>query len=127
MESIGFILNKEKLDKKKYIPINLEITSLWHNYGEEITDFLVKVDLLNFAEKVISSSEMPVPKPKTDFDSGKMKSATTRISINRLPITEAGFYFFKVWQEDKKDKKFNLVAELPFEIKIKYQEKDVKK
>lgn len=127
MDSIGFIVDKEKLENKKNIPTNLEIVSLWHNNTKEIQDFLVKVDLLDSDKKVLLSSEISVPKPKEKMINKEMRSVTTRMSINLLPVTMAGIYSFKVNQRNKEDKKFNIVAELPLDIKIKYQDKTDKK
>jgi hypothetical protein len=125
LDSIGFIVDKEKLEAKKNIPTSLEIVSLWNNNKEKIQDFLVKIDLLGFNKEVLSSSEIPVLKPKENINDNEMRSVTTSVSINLLPITAAGLYYFKVSQKNKEDKKFNIVAELPLDVKIKYKEKNI--
>jgi hypothetical protein len=99
--------------------------SLWNNNKEKIQDFLVKIDLLGFNKEVLSSSEIPVLKPKENINDNEMRSVTTSVSINLLPITAAGLYYFKVSQKNKEDKKFNIVAELPLDVKIKYKEKNI--
>jgi len=126
MDSIGFIVDRAKLEAKKNIPANLEIVSLWDNDKKRVKEFLVRVDLIDSQKKVLISSELPVARPNNKHISSEARSVTTRMSINLLPLTTAGQYLFKVSQKYPEDKKFNTVAELPLEIKIKYQA-DIKK
>lgn len=123
LDSIGFIVNKEKLEKQKNIPTNLEIVSLWSSDKKEIKDFSIRIDLLNSNKEILLVLEMNVPKPNTFPADRERRSVTTRMSINNLPITIAGGYLFKVSLKGSNDKNFNIVAQLPLDVKIKYQDK----
>lgn len=118
MDSIGFIVDRKKFETKKNIPTNLEIVSLWNNKINKGGEFLIKIELIDSNKKVLISSELPGVKSSDK----SVRSATTRMAINLLPVTIAGEYTFKVSQKFLEDKKFATVAELPLEIKIKFQE-----
>jgi predicted MPP superfamily phosphohydrolase len=98
MDSIGFIVDRAKLEAKKNIPANLEIVSLWDNDKKRVKEFLVRVDLIDSQKKVLISSELPVARPNNKHISSEARSVTKRMSINLLPLTTAGQYLFKVSQ-----------------------------
>lgn len=126
MDVIGFIVNKENLEKNKRIPTSLEIVSLWSNLKKDKKKFIVKIEFINSKKKILNNSELVVGEENDNPELNEARSVVTKMAINFLSITSAGQYFFRVSQKHSTDKKFNVVAELPLEIKIKYQEKDIK-
>lgn len=127
MDVIGFIVDKDKLEKNKMIPASLEIVSLWSNLKKDKKKFVVKIELVNSEKKVLNNSELTVGGEKDSPELNESRSVVTKMAISFLPVVSAGQYFFRVSQKHSNDKKFNIVAELPLEIKIKYQEKNIKK
>ncbi|KKR22051.1 MAG: hypothetical protein UT48_C0001G0064 [Parcubacteria group bacterium GW2011_GWE2_39_37] len=126
MDSIGFIVDRKKLETKKFIPANLEIVSLWDNSRKQIKEFLIKVELMNPSKKVLISSELPVLKPTDESAPNEMRSVTTRMAINLLPVTITGQYYFQVSQKLHDEARFSVVAKLPLEVKIKFKEENKK-
>jgi hypothetical protein len=127
MDVIGFIVDKDKFEKNKMIPANLEIVSLWSNLKKDKKKFIVKIELIDSKKKVLNNSELTVGGEKDNSELNEARSVVTKMAISFLSVTSAGQYFFRVSQKHSNDKKFNIVAELPLEIKIKYQEKEIKK
>jgi hypothetical protein len=126
MDVIGFIVDKEKLIEKKNIPVNLEIVSMWSNVGSNSEQFMVRIELKNTDKKILSKSELSVGQAGDKSKLNKTRSIITRMSINLLEVAVEGQYYFVVSQKNLTDKKFNIVAELPLEVKIKYQDNIVK-
>jgi len=127
LDVIGFIVDKEKLEKNKKIPTNLEIVSLWSNLEKNKEKFIVKIEFMDSKKKILNNSELVVGGENDKSEFNEARSVTTKMAISFLSVLSAGQYFFKVSQKHSTDKKFIIVAELPLEIKIKYQEKNIKK
>ena len=122
LDSLGFIVSKEKLQKEKSVPVNLEILSCWSRCDGEVADFLVKIEFINVAKnKVLIASEEKIISSNNELPAEKLSSLRSRLLIPFLPIESAGAFIFKISQKKKNDSDFSVVAELPLEIKIKYK------
>jgi hypothetical protein len=117
LDVVGFIMDKDFFEKNKRISTNLQIVSLWSNSQKDNEGFSIRIDLCDDKGRILVKTNEDV---SGDFN--KARSVITKVAINFLPVTSPGIYFFKVNQKSKAEKKYKLVAELPLEVKIKYNE-----
>lgn len=118
IEEINVVVDKTKLvqNDKIVIPIEFQLVSFWAvEDSEKDNNLKIKGGLVDSKNKILNSFE-------NSFDVKKgIKRFRNRTNIKGLPITEEGRYYIKVWQWMKKTDKFEIVAELPLDVKLSYQ------
>ena len=98
---------------KIIVPINFEIVSyLTRSDSNDEERIPFKAELLNAEMDKISEFQTKIVFPK---NSNKLRS---RAKVNGILIRGEGKYVFMIYLEIEKDKKPELVAELPLEIKF---------
>lgn len=119
VEEITLVLDKTKkpINSKLVPSVRLNLVNFWIVKNINKDNLLeIKIELLDPDGKVL----MPNFEKKIAVEKGKSKLRNI-IMIPKLPITKVGRYYFKVWQKELRKKNFKLVAELPFDVKIRYK------
>jgi hypothetical protein len=117
LEEINLVIDKDQVsrEKKMTIPTKFQLVSSW-----SIEDSSQNNNLETRGEFID-----PDGNTLNTFDNSFIiKSGITRFrnrtNIQGFPVTKEGRYYLKVWQKNQA-KDFELVAELPIDIKINYQ------
>jgi hypothetical protein len=118
IEEINLTIDKTKipLGEKMIIPAEFQLVSFWiikDNSRDNAIE--LKGELVDPNGKVLNSF-----KNSHEIKKGALRFRS-RINIQGLPTTEEGRYYFKVWQKVNGEKDFELISELPLDIKISYQ------
>ena len=104
------------IPEKLSIPVNYEIVSFW---VKEDTSETVKVQI---EYSLIDPSGENLFTKIQDLDIPEnIKRHRSRMKIMGLPISKSGDYTFLVKKKESESKKFELVAELPLEVKIQIE------
>jgi hypothetical protein len=118
LEEMNVVINKTELVKndKIIIPVEFQLVSFWSIEDSEKDNILkIKGELVDSKNKILNSFE-------NSFNIKKgIKRFRNRTNVKGLPITEEGRYYIKVWQWAEKISKFEVVSELPLDVKISYQ------
>lgn len=118
VEEINVVIDKTKLaqNDKIVIPVEFQLVSFWSvKDAEKDNNLKIKGELVDSKNKVLNSFE-------NSFNIKKgIKRFRNRTNIKGLTLTEAGRYYIKVWQWTEKVGKFEVVAELPLDVKLSYQ------
>lgn len=117
IEEMNILIDKEKVsdNKKIIIPTEFQLVSLWTVEDSLKENKLeLRVDLLDPDNQILSSFN----------NSFLVKSGSSRFrnrtNIQGLPVSREGRYYLRVSQRVNGGS-YNLVSELPIDIKINYQ------
>ncbi|MFH1315640.1 MAG: hypothetical protein ABIH67_04570 [Candidatus Uhrbacteria bacterium] len=118
VEEVSAVVDKTKLaqNDKIIIPVEFQLVSFWAvKDSEKDNDLKIKGEFVDSKNKILNSFE-------NSFNIKKgIKRFRNRTNIKGLPITEDGRYYLKVWQWTENKNKFEMVAELPLDVKLSYQ------
>ena len=117
VEEMKLVVDKTKMPKKDrlIIPISFQVISFWsieNSNKENSTE--IKGELIDPKKLVLNEFKNTLKTKKG------IKRFRNRTNFQSMPITENGRYYFKVSQ--KKNNKFEVVAELPLDIDLSYKE-----
>ena len=108
--------NGSRVPDKVAVPINYEIVSLWtRDVSNEITKVNVEYILVS-----PEGDELLKTVQEIEF-SQSVRRFRSRMKIAGMPITKQGDYVFKIKVKEPDVNNFKLVAELPLEVKIKFE------
>ena len=124
IEELNLVVDKDKIlqNEKMIIPTKILLVSFWSVADSSRDNNLdVKGEFIDPKGKVLN----------TFNNSFIVKSGAIRFrnrtNIQGIPVTGEGRYYLRVWQKNSHNQKFDLVAELPIDIKINYQLLEVAK
>ncbi len=112
---ITFPSNNKK-ETKRNIPFQFEVVSLWRDKeNEKKKSFDLQIELLGPNNKKLNQFTTDVIFPE------RKKQLRTIIKMNGLIITLAGEYKLKVSYKKIGETKFELAAEIPFDVILGYK------
>lgn len=118
VEEISLIIDPTKAPKNDKIvfPIKFQIVSFWIVEDTNKDDVLeIKIDLLDPDKELLNHFEK-------NFNIKKnILRFRSRINIEGMPVTKEGRYTFKVWKRKSGKKEYEVVTEVPLDIKIAYK------
>lgn len=106
------ISGQYKKEGKAAIPFNFELINFWVKEKEDEVKLNVKTEIIDPSSKIIATSINSSPFP------AKVKRLRTRLKIQGLPVTENGKYNFRVSYSINEESRFNVVSELPLDVKF---------
>ena len=110
-----------KLPEKFSIPMNYEIVSMWQRNKEVgLAKAEIEYIFVDSENKELLKSTQMIEIPKTS------RRNRSRMKITGMPLSEAGDYMFQVKIKEEGVDTFNIVAELPLEVKINLQKPSFK-
>lgn len=102
--------------EKLNIPVNYEIVSFWVKENpKETVKIQIEYSLIDPKGKNLFSRVQDLKIPEN------IKRHRSRMKIMGLPITQSGDYTFAVKKKEEESKKFDLMAELPLEVKLQIE------
>lgn len=114
IEELTLAIELEKIKSGElFIPTSFQIVSLWTlEKSNKPTSLEIKIELLDPEAKIISNFEQTqqIPAEKLRF--------RHRTTINGLPLTKSGRYFFKVSTKESPNKAYHEVAQVPLDVNI---------
>lgn len=127
LEQLNINVSPEQVAKESeegiVIPINFDIVSLWTKDGEEnkVANFEVVVEFDDPRGKELKSFTKSIEVAQN------YQRMRTQMRIERLQIFESGIHMVRVSiKEGKQEKKTQIVAELPLQIKFVLSIKETK-
>jgi hypothetical protein len=121
VEELSLIIDKTKAPRGNLvIPIEFQLVSFWtvENSNKDNT-LEMKGELIDSNGKILNKFEN-----KFNIKKG-ISRFRNRTNFQGLPITEAGRYIIKMMQKNEDKKEFEIVTELPLDIKISYKLMDI--
>lgn len=117
IEELNLTIDKTQLiDKEKLvIPVGFQMVSFWvikDNSRDNILE--IKGEIIDPSGKSLNKFDN-----KFNIKKGALRFRN-RINIQGLPVTKEGRYIIRIMQKMEKNKDFEVVAELPLDIKIGY-------
>lgn len=104
------------LPEKLNIPVNYEIVSFWvKEKSSETVKVQIEYSLVDPADEILFTQVQDLEIPEN------IKRHRSRMKIMGLPISKSGDYTFRVKKKELNSKKFELMAELPIEIKVQIE------
>jgi len=117
LEEMSLVIDRDKISEGEriIIPAEFQLVSFWTvEDSSRDNDLEIKGELVDPAGEILN----------TFTNRFVIKSGTLRFrnrtNIQGLPVTKEGRYYIKVWQKDSQNN-FELVSELPIDVKINYQ------
>lgn len=117
IEELSLTIDKTQLiDKEKLvIPVGFQMVSFWAVENSN------KDNILEIRGEVVDPDGKLLNKFDNKFNIKKgILRFRNRINIQGLPVTKDGRYTIKMMQKMEKNKDFEVVAELPLDVKIGY-------
>jgi len=98
-------------ERSNIVPFPFELVSFWERFTDvkDVLSLKMKISVVNPSEEEKEQAQLSF-----NFPVGK-KRMRVRIKVPGLSFTKYGLYTFKIYLEE--DNKFNLVQEIPLEIK----------
>lgn len=116
IEEMTLEIDKTKMPKseKLVIPVNVQLVSLWtiENFTKENV-LEIKVELIDPQGKTLNEFSNTLKSKKGDK---RLRSIT---SIQGMPITEGGRYYYRILQ--KKGGQFEVASETPLDVNLSYR------
>ncbi|SRR5258706_11146693 len=110
--------NSGKLPDKIGVPLNYEIVSMWKKEkGISLIKAEVEFTLIDPENKELLRNIQNIEIPNN------LKRLRSRMKISGLPLSVSGDYTFQVKVREEENKKFNLVAKIPLEVKVNLEKK----
>lgn len=121
VEELSLIIDKTKAPKGDLvIPIEFQLVSFWTVENSNKDNVLeMKGELIDPNGKTLNKFEN-----KFNIKKGVLRFRN-RTNFQGLPITEAGRYIIRMMQKNEGKKEFEIVTELPLDIKISYKLMDI--
>ena len=118
VEELGLTIDKSKSPKdgNLVLPITFQLISFWiledKNTGNSLD---IKVELFDPAKQLLSSFQKKFNIP---YAVPRFRSI---MNINGIKITKEGRYIVKVSQKENRENNFEIISNLPIDVKIAYQ------
>lgn len=109
-----------KLPESLSIPLNYEIVSMWQRgRDEDSVTAEIEYTLIDPNNKELLKNNQKIEIPKTS------RTHRSRMKIAGLPLSKEGDYTFQVKVKEEGANTFQLIAELPLEIKINLEKSQI--
>lgn len=117
IEELNLTIDKTQLiDKEKLvIPVGFQMVSFWAIEDHSRDNILeIKGEIIDPNGKSLNKFDN-----KFSIKKGALRFRS-RINIQGLPVTKEGRYIIRIMQKMEKNKDFEVVTELPLDVKISY-------
>ena len=115
--NISFNQRPAPESEKLMFPYNFSLVSLWAKGTQESKDdrdeqINFRLQILDPQNKILDQQEFSVPFGKNIH---RMRNV---LSLQHIPITTAGIYWFVVKTKNEKTNEYEISAELPLEVRL---------
>ena len=117
MEELSIVIDKtEAVGKNLAIPIEFQLVSYFTADDTSLAHLInLRIEIMDPSGKALNVFE----------NSHQIKQGVARFrsraNISGMPVTDSGRYFFKIFQKTDSAGEFELISELPLDVKLSYK------